>query len=98
MLGLVFQPFIRAGIHRLKGKLLSANQRQLLEKIEHTLITLVKAFLFLLGAVALGSLHRNGHKLEMSISESWLWTVAAAAVFATALRLLKEKYPAEENH
>ncbi|MCR5886474.1 hypothetical protein LRS06_01530 [Hymenobacter sp. J193] len=95
--GAIFQPFIQSGTLRLKERFLSDNQKQMLDKGAQALFTLVESFLFLLGAVVLVSLQRNGHKLEMAISESWLWTVAVAAVCATALRLLKEKYPAEES-
>ncbi|QIX63129.1 hypothetical protein HER32_18920 [Hymenobacter sp. BT18] len=92
-----FQPFIMISTRRLKERFLSDNQKQLLDKAARVVFTLVESFLFLLGAVVLVSLQRNGHKLEMSISESWLWTVVVAALCTTALRLLKKKYPAEES-
>ncbi|RSK50320.1 hypothetical protein [Hymenobacter rigui] len=98
MVGLaVFQPFIMAGTRRLSEKFLSETQRQLLDKTAQALFILVQSFLTLFGAVTLISIQRNGHKFGMSISYSWLWTVAVTSVCITVLRLLKEKYPVQES-
>ncbi|WP_139922655.1 hypothetical protein [Hymenobacter sp. DG01] len=94
----MFQPFIMAGTLRLREKFLSNNQRRLLGKVKRTLFILTNSFLVLLGLLGLASAQRNGSEVKMSISNSWLLTIAVAAVCITALSLLKERYSAAETY